>query len=137
MEALPADHPGLPAHQVGGGGCRRTGAGAGPLKGAGRIHDSDRDPGHFADLDDDGRLLGGAPKLIDLPPTRAAYETAPRAVGQDSWKAGYLPYAIIDGHQQLVRDFATYRVLIGDCATREEPRRDWPGTRPTCAAANC
>lgn len=79
-------------------------------KGAGRIHDSDRDPGHFADLDDDGRLLGG-PLLKDLPPTRAAYETALRAVGQDSWKAGYSPYAIIDGYQQLVRDFATYRVL--------------------------
>ena len=28
-------------------------------KGAGRVHASDRDPGHFADLDDDARLLGG------------------------------------------------------------------------------
>ena len=89
-------------------------------KGAGRIHDSDRDPGHFADLDDDARLLGG-PKLVDLPPTRAAYETALRAVGQDSWKAGYLPYAIVDGHQQLVRDFATYRVLLG--AVKREKNR--------------
>ena len=89
-------------------------------KGAGRIHDSDRDPGHFADLDDDGRLLGG-PLLKDLPPTRAAYETALRAVGQDSWKAGYSPYAIIDGYQQLVRDFATYRVLTAIVA-REKNR---------------
>ncbi len=79
-------------------------------KGSGRIHDSDRDPGHFADIDDDGRLLGG-PRLVDLPPTRAAYETALRAVGTDSWKAGYLPYAIVDGWQQLVKDFAHWRVL--------------------------
>lgn len=91
-------------------------------KGAGRVHDSDRDPGHFADLDDEGRLLGG-PKLTDLPPTRAAYETALRAVGQDSWKAGYLPYAIIDGYQQLVRDFATWRVLTAAVARERNPAR--------------
>lgn len=91
-------------------------------KGAGRIHDSDRDPGHFADLDAEGRLLGG-PKIVDLPPTRAAYETALRAVDQDSWKAGYLPYAIIDGYQQLVRDFATYRVLVAAVARETNPER--------------
>ncbi len=91
-------------------------------KGSGRIHDSDRDPGHFADLDDEGKLLGG-PRIVDLPPTRAAYETALRAVGQDSWKAGYLPYAIVDGHQQLVRDFATYRVLVAIVAREKNPAR--------------
>lgn len=91
-------------------------------KGAGRIHDNDRDAGHFADLDDDARLLGG-PKLTDLPPTRAAYETALRAVTQDSWKAGYLPYALIDGYQQLVRDFATWRVLTAAVAREKTPAR--------------
>ena len=28
-------------------------------KGAGRVHDNDRDPGHFLDLSDDGTVLGG------------------------------------------------------------------------------
>jgi len=79
-------------------------------KGAGKVHDSDRDPGHFLDLDDDGKVLGG-PALSALPVTRADYETALRAVAQDSWKAGYLPYSIVDRYQQLAKDFAFWRVL--------------------------
>jgi hypothetical protein len=79
-------------------------------KGAGKVHDSDRDPGHFVDVDDDGRILGG-PTLAALPPTRADYETALRAAGQDGWKAGYLPYSIIDRRQQLSLDLAYWRVL--------------------------
>src|SRR5579875_3897220 len=42
-------------------------------KGAGRAHDSDRDPGHFLDLGDDGGVFGG-PKLAALPPTREDYD---------------------------------------------------------------
>lgn len=76
---------------------------------AGRIHDADRDAAHFLDLDDDGRVLGG-PALDALPETRAAYDGALRAVGADSWKAGYLPYAIIEGWQQLAKDFAYWRI---------------------------
>ncbi|MFI4964135.1 MAG: S1/P1 Nuclease [Caulobacterales bacterium] len=79
-------------------------------KGAGREHDADRDPGHFLDLNDDGAVLGG-PRLSALPATRAEYETALRAVGQDSWKAGYLPYSIIDRWEQLAKDLAYWRVL--------------------------
>jgi hypothetical protein len=79
-------------------------------KGAGRVHDRDRDAGHFLDIDDAGKVLGG-PSLAALPPTRADYETALRAVGQDSWKAGYLPYSIIDRWQQLAIDFTYWRVL--------------------------
>jgi hypothetical protein len=79
-------------------------------KGAGRLHDADRDPGHFLDLNDDGTALGG-PKLSALPTTRAEYETALRAVGQDSWKAGYLPYSIVDRWEQLAKDLAYWRVL--------------------------
>jgi len=79
-------------------------------KGAGREHDSDRDPGHFLDLNDDGTVLGG-PKLGALPPTRAEYDAALRAAGQDSWKAGYLPYSIVDRWEQLAKDFAYWRVL--------------------------
>jgi hypothetical protein len=79
-------------------------------KGAGRAHDSDRDAGHFLDLSDDGTVLGG-PKLSALPPTRPDYEKALAAVGQDNWKAGYLPYSILDRYQQLAHDFAYWRVL--------------------------
>ncbi|MDB5422813.1 MAG: hypothetical protein JWQ29_229 [Phenylobacterium sp.] len=79
-------------------------------KGAGKVHDSDRDPGHFLDLGDDGKVFGG-PALDALPATRADYDAALRAVGQDSWKAGYLPYSIVDRYQQLAKDFAFWRVL--------------------------
>ena len=79
-------------------------------KGAGKIHDSDRDPAHFVDLDEAGRVLGG-PAFLPLPPTRADYETGLRAAGLDSWKAGYLQYAMIDRVQQLTLDFAYWRVL--------------------------
>jgi hypothetical protein len=78
-------------------------------KDAGRTHDADRDPAHFLDLGDDGAIFGG-PALASLPETRAAYDGALRAVGADSWKAGYLPYAIIDGYQQLAKDLAYVRV---------------------------
>ena len=79
-------------------------------KGSGKIHDSDRDPGHFVDLDDDGKILGGPP-MVPLAATRAEYETQLRAAGTDQWKAGYLPYSIVDRWQQLTTDFAYWRVL--------------------------
>jgi hypothetical protein len=97
-------------------------------KAAGKVHDSDRDPAHFLDLADDGTVLGG-PRLDALPATRADYETALRAAGVDSWKAGYLPYAIIDRQQQLAHDFAYWRVL-----TAAEANRAWIGRRAWYAA---
>jgi hypothetical protein len=97
-------------------------------KAAGKIHDTDRDPAHFVDLDDQGRVLGG-PLLSDLPPTRADYETALRAAGTDSWKAGYLPYAIVDQQQQLTKDFAQWRVLRA-----AERQRAWRRHRAWFAA---
>ena len=80
------------------------------LKRAGRAFDSDKDQAHFLDLTDDGTVLGG-PKLGALPPTRAEYEKALQAVGQDSWKAGYLPYAILESFQALTEDFAYWKAL--------------------------
>ena len=79
-------------------------------KGAGRVHDSDRDPGHFLDLSDDGTVLGG-PALSGLPTTRAEFDAALRKAGADSWKSGYLPYSIIDRWEQLAKDMAYWRVL--------------------------
>lgn len=87
-------------------------------KDAGRVHDQDRNAGHFVDVEDDGRILGG-PQLTALPPTRAEYETALRAAGTDQWQAGYLPYSIVDQTQQLAKDFALWRVLA---AAERNPR---------------
>ena len=109
IEALPAD---LPAFLRGPAAVEAVGELAREpdrWKGAGKMHDADRDPGHFLDLGDDGRVLGG-PALDRLPTTREAYDTALRAVGADSWKAGWLPYSIVDGWQQLAKDFAYWRI---------------------------
>jgi len=79
-------------------------------KGAGKIHDTARDPAHFIDVDEAGKVLGG-PSLAALPPTRLDYDTALRTAGSNSYKAGYLPYSIVDGWQQLVKDFTYWRIL--------------------------
>ena len=52
-------------------------------KDAGKVHDVLRDPAHFVDLDDQGRILGG-PDLKALPATKADYDAALRAVGAES-----------------------------------------------------
>ena len=92
---------------------------------AGRTHDADRDPAHFLDLDDAGTVLGGPP-LAALPDTRAAYDAALRAVGSDSWKAGYLPYSIIDGWQQLAKDLGYWRAdTAGAAKTTNAAHRVW------------
>jgi hypothetical protein len=94
-------------------------------KDAGKIHDSDRDPGHFIDLDDAGKSMGG-PAIGALPPTRAEYETALRAAGSDTWKAGYLPYSIVDRWQQLTKDLAYWRVLTAiERRERNRERKAW------------
>src|ERR1700744_3669504 len=69
-------------------------------RGSGQPHDADLDPGHFMDLSDDGTILGG-PALAALPSTRQDYDTAMRAVGSNEYKAGFLPYNIMDGYEQL------------------------------------
>jgi hypothetical protein len=75
---------------------------------AGKLHDTERDPGHYLDVDDAGKVLGG-PALADLPSTRAAFESAMNAAGADQWRSGYLPYAIVDAEEQLAKDFAYWR----------------------------
>jgi hypothetical protein len=91
-------------------------------RGAGKTHDSTRDPAHFVDADDDGKIMGG-PALNSLPPTRAEYDSALGKVGADSWRVGYLPYAIIDGWQQLAKDFAYWRVLKAAIPRERNPER--------------
>jgi hypothetical protein len=92
---------------------------------AGKAHDSDRDPGHFVDGGDDGRIAGAVP-LTALPPTRDDYETALRAAGTSSWKMGYLPYSIIEDWQQLVKDFAYWRVdAAGERNATDASHKTW------------
>jgi hypothetical protein len=94
-------------------------------RGAGRTHDQDRDPGHFADGDEAMKILGG-PELLHLPVTRAEYERQLQAVNQDSWKAGYLPYNIIEGYQQLAKDFAYWRAdSYGEKTAKDSARKAW------------
>lgn len=94
-------------------------------KGAGRLHDSMRDPSHFVDLDDKG-LIFGAMSLEPMVATRSDYETALRAGGTDSGKAGLLPYAMVDGWQQITKDFAHWRVLTAALPRAKDPQqRAW------------
>lgn len=79
-------------------------------RGSGKVHDNERDPAHFIDLDDDGKTLGGL-SLDELPATRRDYEGALRARNIEPGKAGYLPYATIDMWQQVTKDMAYWRVL--------------------------
>ena len=80
-------------------------------KGTGRVHDNERDGAHYVDLGDDGLVTGG-PALTALPATRELYDATLRAVGTDSWKSGWLPYSIVDGWEQLAKDFAYLRVDV-------------------------
>jgi hypothetical protein len=78
-------------------------------KDAGRTHDADLDPGHFLDVGDDGKV-GGVIDLSALPATQRDYDNALHGAGSDEYSMGYLPYALIDGWQQIVKDFAIWRV---------------------------
>jgi hypothetical protein len=94
-------------------------------KGAGATHDRERDPGHYVDLDDAGKAEGVV-ALSELPETREAYDTALRAGKATQYKAGYLPYAIVDGFQQLVKDFAYWRATgVGLRAAKTKEDRDY------------
>ena len=94
-------------------------------RGAGKLHDSDRDAAHFIDLDDEGRMLSGAP-IEQLPPRRLDFEVSLGAARSDVLKSGYLPYAIIDGWQQLAKDFSYLRVEEAALAReKDSTRKTW------------
>jgi hypothetical protein len=93
-------------------------------------HDFERDPGHYIDVDDNGFILGGAVKLSELPLSRRDYDTAQRSAtkpaGQTQYSAGYLAYAMIDGYQQLRKDFGIYRVLeVGLKQAQDAGKKKW------------
>lgn len=90
-------------------------------KGSGLSHDRNRNPGHYLNLGDTGKVAD-ALDLVPLPATREHYA---RALGRhelSEYQVGYLPYSIIDGWQQLRKDFAYWRALTAaqKLATRAE-----------------
>jgi hypothetical protein len=78
------------------------------LKGSGTSWDADNDTGHFLDIGDDNKIAG-AIALDALPASFADYDAALRKIGQDPFKQGYVPYTILDGFEQIRKDFAYYR----------------------------
>lgn len=96
-------------------------------KGGGQPHDRERDTAHFVDMLDDGRIMvAGGPSIDALPNLKSEYDAALIAAGSSVNEAGYLPYAIMDGYQQLVRDFAYWRVLNAIEAREADPgKRAW------------
>lgn len=96
-------------------------------KGAGQPHDRERDTAHFVDLDDNGHVMNErGPTLSELPELKSEYDAQLLAAGIEVNDAGYLPYAIMDGFQQLARDFATWRVLNAAEARELDPgKRAW------------
>src|SRR5438045_9645246 len=94
-------------------------------KGTGDPHDKERDAGHFGSLDDAGLVMGLMP-LEAVPATREAYDSALRAGNSTQYSAGYLPLAIVDGWQQLVKDFAYWRAAsVGARTARDPADRAW------------
>ena len=96
-------------------------------KGGGQPHDRERDTAHFVDMIEDGRIMNAQGMSIDaLPRLKSEYDAALLAAGIEVDDAGYLPYAIMDGYQQLVRDFATWRVLYAAEGRETDPgKRAW------------
>lgn len=94
---------------------RLLGPEADNLRRSGTTFDQDRDAAHFLNLEDDGTVQQ-AVALANLPATREAYESALRARGRSldekptQWAAGYLPYEIVEGWEQVARDFGYWRV---------------------------
>ncbi|MDD3837518.1 MAG: S1/P1 Nuclease [Phenylobacterium sp.] len=124
MQALPAELPAFLRTPVAVADVGELSREQDRTKGAGRLHDTSRDPAHFVDIDDEGRVLGGPP-FSPMPPTRAEYETALRDHGLDSWKAGWLHYAIVDGVQHLTKDFGYWRALKAAEKRARGQRRAW------------
>jgi hypothetical protein len=90
---------------------------------SGSTHDGERNSAHWVNLDDAGRIDGG-PTLAELPDTREEYDSLLREVGFSQYMSGYLPYAVIDGWQQLVKDFAYWRVLVAASDRATDPAVD-------------
>lgn len=79
------------------------------LKDSGASWDGDYDTGHFLDLLDDGSIAGVV-SMQSMPKDRQDYEKALESAHTNEYQQGYLPYALLDGWQQLRKDFAYWRI---------------------------
>jgi hypothetical protein len=94
-------------------------------KGAGLEYDGEHSPGHWINVGDDW-LVAGGPRLMALPETRQDYDGALREHGTTEYVYGYLPYSIVDGWQQLRKDFGYWRVdAIGERSGATAEDRAW------------
>jgi hypothetical protein len=96
-------------------------------KGGGQPHGRERDTAHFINLDQNGRVLNEAGLSIDaLPLLKSEYDAALQLAGSNVNEVGYLPYAIMDGWQQVVRNLAYWRVLHAQSVRETDPgRKAW------------
>jgi hypothetical protein len=94
-------------------------------KGASAPHDSDANAAHHVNVGDDLKIARG-PLLSALPANREGYDAALRTAGTNQYRAGYLPYAIIDAWQQVVIDFAYWRADVAGARYAKTPaERSW------------
>jgi hypothetical protein len=124
-ELLPEEIPGFVRSPQAAGEIAVLGRELDRSKGTGTTHDAERDPGHWVHLVDDGTVEGIMP-LEALPATREAYDSALRARNLTQYTVGYLPYSIVDGWQQLVKDFAYWRAdVVAANTARDAADRAW------------
>ena len=125
VQTLPADVPAFLRTPEAAAEAGYLGPEADRERGAGQAFDADHSPAHFVDISDDLTILGG-PSLKALPTTREEYDTVLRAVGSSQYKAGYLPYSIIEGFELLAKDLAYWRVdVAGEKSAKTEAERQW------------
>ena len=94
-------------------------------RGASAPYDSDANAAHHVNVGDDLKIARG-PLLFALPVNRQTYDDALRTVGSNQYRAGYLPYAIIDAWQQVVMDFAYWRADVAGARYAKTPsERSW------------
>ncbi len=96
-------------------------------KGGGQPHDRERDTAHFVDMIADGRVMTEAgPDIRALPELKSEYDAQLLAAGFKVNDAGYLPYAIMDAWQQVVQDFAYWRILAAaEARETDMARQAW------------
>jgi len=95
------------------------------FKGSGGPAESETAAAHFVSVGDDQKIARG-PTLAALPASREAYDAALRAAGSNQYRAGYLPYAIIEAWQRVVMDFAYWRAdVAGEKYAKAIAERTW------------
>jgi hypothetical protein len=98
----------------------------GTIRTTSTAHDAERDPGHYIDIDDAGIVIGGVVPLNQLPATREAFDTAQRSGAQTQYSGGYLAYALLDGFQQVRKDFGIWRAMsVGLTTATNDSDRAW------------